>query len=76
MLEVPRADDGRGLWHSVSSWPKDSGSKAAPGAAPAMDDAGHIAIDTARANAIAIVPRWAASGRDATTCASAAATSP
>lgn len=35
---------------------EDSGSKAAPGAAPAMDDAGHIAIDTARANAIAIVP--------------------
>lgn len=31
---------------------EDSGSKAAP----AMDDAGHIAIDTARANAIAIVP--------------------
>ena len=28
---------------------EDSGSKAAPGAAPATDDAGHIAIDTARA---------------------------
>lgn len=35
---------------------EDSGSEAAPGAAPAMDDAGHIAIDTARANAVAIVP--------------------
>ena len=56
---------------------EDSGSKAAPNAAPAMDDAGHIAIDTARANAIAIVPRWAACRpRSATTCASAAATSP
>ena len=35
---------------------EDSGSKAAPSAAPAMDDAGHIVIDTARANAVAIVP--------------------
>lgn len=35
---------------------EDSGSKAAPGGAPSMDDTGHIAIDTARANAIAIVP--------------------
>ena len=33
-----------------------SGSKAAPSPAPAMDDTGHIVIDTARANAIAIVP--------------------
>ena len=30
---------------------EDSGSKAAPNAAHAMDDAGHIVIDTARANA-------------------------
>lgn len=35
---------------------EDSGSKAAPSAAPSMDDTGHIAIDTTRANAIAIVP--------------------
>lgn len=35
---------------------EDSGSKAAPNAAPAMDDAGHIVIDTARANAVAIAP--------------------
>ena len=35
---------------------EDSGSKAAPSAAPTMDDTGHIAIDTARANATAIVP--------------------
>ena len=35
---------------------EDSGGKAAPGDAPAIDDAGHIAIDTARANAVAIVP--------------------
>ena len=55
MLEVSRADDGRGL--GIPYWAaEDSGSKATPSAAPAMDDAGHIVIDTARANAIAIVP--------------------
>lgn len=56
---------------------EDSGSKAAPGAVPAMDDTGHIAIDTARANAIAIVPALGCVPAEiATTCASAAATSP
>ena len=34
----------------------DSDSLASPSDAPAVDDAGHVAIDTSRANAVAIVP--------------------